>query len=50
MPPTYSLTQQVYIIRHGDGNNYSNVQITEMDTQASTKGNKRIYSIKYQNY
>jgi hypothetical protein len=50
MPPVYSITKQVYIVKHGTGEAYSRVQITAMDTQASTKGNKRIFIITYQNF
>ncbi|MDR0656010.1 MAG: HmuY family protein [Treponema sp.] len=50
MPPVYSLTRQVYIIRHGNGGDYSKVQITALDTVASTKGNRRIFSLTYQNF
>jgi hypothetical protein len=48
MPPIYSTTQRVYIIRHGNGTEYSKVQITSMGTINSAKdGNRRIYQINY---
>ncbi|MDR2305315.1 MAG: HmuY family protein [Treponema sp.] len=50
MPPVYSLTRHVYIIRHGNGADYSKVQITALDTIASTKGNRRVFSLTYQNF
>lgn len=50
MPPVYSLTRQVYIVRHGNGADHSKIQITALDTVASTKGNKRIYSLICQNF
>jgi hypothetical protein len=50
MPPVYSLTRHVYIIRHGNGSDYSKVQITALDTIASTKGNRRVFSLTYQNF
>jgi hypothetical protein len=30
MPPNYTPTSQVYIIRHGDGEQYSKVQVSEV--------------------
>jgi hypothetical protein len=50
MPPVFSLTLRVYIIRHGDGEHYSKVQITSMDSLASTRGNRRIFIIRYENF
>jgi hypothetical protein len=47
MPPTYSLTKRVYIIKHGNGTDYSKVQIDYMQSITSTSGNKRIYEVKY---
>jgi hypothetical protein len=48
MPPvgaTYALSNQVYIIKHGDGTHYSKVQITEY---ASDSGD--VLKVKYQNF
>jgi hypothetical protein len=48
MPPVYSVTNQVYVITHGDGVSHSKVQITAMESIVSAKnGNRRIYQIKY---
>jgi hypothetical protein len=30
MPPNYTPTKQVYIVRHGDGEGYSKVQLSEV--------------------
>jgi hypothetical protein len=30
MPPTYTRTGQVYIVRHGDGARYSKLQLSEV--------------------
>jgi hypothetical protein len=30
MPPKYTPTNQVYIVRHGDGQSYSKVQLSEV--------------------
>jgi hypothetical protein len=49
MPPIYSTTKWVYIIRHGSGAEYSKLQIELMDSINSTSGNKRIYQVKYGN-
>jgi hypothetical protein len=50
MPPVYSMTNQVYIIKHGDGVHYSKLQIRSMDSLASTRGNRRVYLVKYRNF
>jgi hypothetical protein len=48
MPPVYTLTNRVYIIRHADGLTYSKIQITAMDSISSTSsGSRRIYKILY---
>jgi hypothetical protein len=47
MPPTYSLTKWVYIIKHGNGTDYSKVQISYMQSFTSTAGNRRIYEVAY---
>jgi hypothetical protein len=48
MPPVYSTTKWVYIIRHGNGTDYSKVQIVTMNSISSAKnGNSRIYQINY---
>jgi hypothetical protein len=36
MPPSYSPTNQVYIIRHGDGEHYSKVQLIEVYREAGS--------------
>jgi hypothetical protein len=49
MPPVFSVTNRVYIVKHSDGEHYSKVQITAMDSISSAKkGNKRIYAIVYE--
>jgi hypothetical protein len=50
MPPVYSVTRQVYIIRHGDGEHYSQMHITALETLPSTSGAKRIFLMRYMNY
>jgi hypothetical protein len=47
MPPTYNLTRQVYIIKHGNGTDHSKLQIHYMQSITSTSGNKRIYKVNY---
>jgi hypothetical protein len=49
MPPTYNLTNFVYIVKHGNGTAHSKVQISYMQSITSTSGNKRIYKVKYAN-
>jgi hypothetical protein len=34
MPPSYTPTKQVYIVRHGDGEHYSKVQLSEVYREA----------------
>jgi hypothetical protein len=49
MPPTYNLTNQVYIVKHANGTSYSKVQIKFLDSIASAKtGNRRVYEIAYE--
>jgi hypothetical protein len=36
MPPNYTPTKQVYIVRHGDGEHYSKVQLSEIYREAGT--------------
>jgi hypothetical protein len=36
MPPNYTPTMQVYIVRHGDGRTYSKVQLSEVYREAGT--------------
>jgi hypothetical protein len=50
MPPAYNLTKRVYIIKHGNGTDYSKVQISYMQSINSTSGNKRIYEVKYEKF
>jgi hypothetical protein len=50
MPPVYSVTRQVYIVRHGDGENYSKMQISALESLPSTGGAKRIFAIRYENF
>jgi hypothetical protein len=47
MPPKYSLTNEVYIIKHGDGAGYSKIQIIEYSSTTSPSADN--YTIKYQN-
>jgi hypothetical protein len=48
MPPVFSVTNQIYIIKHGDGSKYSKIQITAY--QSDTATNTDTYQIKYQNF
>jgi hypothetical protein len=50
MPPVYSVTRQVYIVKHGDGEHYSKMHITALETLPSTSGAKRIFMIRYKNF
>jgi hypothetical protein len=50
MPPVYSVTRQVYIVKHGDGENYSKMHITALETIPSTSGAKRVFLIRYINF
>jgi hypothetical protein len=36
MPPNYTPTKQVYIVRHGDGVKYSKVQLSEVYREAGS--------------
>jgi hypothetical protein len=47
MPPIYSTTKWVYIIKHGNGTDHSKVQIDKMQSITSTSGNRRIYKVNY---
>ncbi|MDR2617407.1 MAG: hypothetical protein LBC62_00930, partial [Treponema sp.] len=47
MPPVYSVTRQVYIVRHGDGEHYTRMHIIAMETTPSTSGAKRIFAVRY---
>lgn len=49
MPPVYSVTRQVYLVRHGDGEHFSRFQIVALETVPSTGGAKRIFGIRYVN-
>jgi hypothetical protein len=49
MPPSYTPTKRVYIIKHGNGTDHSKLQIDYMQSITSTSGNKRIYQVKYGN-
>jgi hypothetical protein len=46
MPPSYTLTDRVYIIRHGGGSGESKVQIRAYES----RGNTDRYTIAYQNF
>jgi hypothetical protein len=46
MPPVYNATKRVYIIRHGDGSGYTELQITSME--GGTSGAPRVYTGYYQ--
>jgi hypothetical protein len=48
MPPSYTLTNRVYIVRHGDGKGESKIQIRAYESQ-SRKDTDR-YTIAYQNF
>jgi hypothetical protein len=48
MPPVYTPTNQIYIIKHGDGSGYSKIQITAYESNTTT--NTDTYQIKYQNF
>jgi hypothetical protein len=48
MPPSYSLTGRVYIIRHGDGAGESKVQIRTYESQS--RGDTDRYTIVFQNF
>jgi hypothetical protein len=50
MPPVYSVTRQVYIVRHGDGLHYSKMHIIALESLPSTSGAKRIYAMRYENF
>jgi hypothetical protein len=50
MPPPYSVTRQVYIVRHGDGVHYTKMHIAGLETQSSTGGEKRIFALRYENF
>jgi hypothetical protein len=50
MPPVYSETRQVYIVKHGDGEHYSKMHIRALETLPSTSGAKRIFVMRYQNF
>jgi hypothetical protein len=43
MPPTYTMSNNVYIIRHGDGTHHSAIQITAMEDPAAG----RTYGLTY---
>jgi hypothetical protein len=48
MPPVMSVSNQIYIIKHGDGSKYSKIQITAYES--STSAGTDTYQIKYQNF
>jgi hypothetical protein len=48
MPPSYSLTSRVYIIRHGDGGGESKLQIRVYESQS--RGDADHYLIVWQNF
>jgi hypothetical protein len=50
MPPVYSVTRQVYIVKHGDGEHYSQMHITALETIPSTSGEKRVFAMRYLNF
>jgi hypothetical protein len=50
MPPVYSVTRQVYIVRHGDGEHYSKMQIAALETTPSTSGARRDFAVSYRNF
>jgi hypothetical protein len=48
MPPAYSLTGQVYILRHGDGQGESKLRIRSYESQSREDTDR--YIISYQNF
>jgi hypothetical protein len=48
MPPVMSVSNQIYIIKHGDGSKYSKIQITAYESNNTTSTDT--YQIKYQNF
>jgi hypothetical protein len=54
MPPTFGNTNQVYIIRHGDGTRYSKIQITYEYVSATTGDTPTpaadVWGIRYANF
>jgi hypothetical protein len=48
MPPSYTLSGRVYIIRHGDGRGESKVQIRTYDSQSRDDTDR--YTLVYQNF
>jgi hypothetical protein len=48
MPPSYTLTGRVYIVRHGDGRGTSKVQIRVYESQ--NRGDIDRYTLFYQNF
>jgi hypothetical protein len=49
MPPIYSVTQQVYLVRHGDGERHTKMHIVALETRPSTGGAKRVFLVRYLN-
>jgi hypothetical protein len=43
MPPSYTPTKQVYIIRHGDGVTHSKLQLSEVYREAGTGNNPSLF-------
>ena len=54
MPPTYTMTNNVYVVRHADGSGYSKVQILQMEYESVTddqgiKTTTYAFKFKYEN-
>jgi hypothetical protein len=50
MPPKFDVTNQIYIIKHGDGSTYSKVQVTAYASNTADGASIDEYQIKYQNF
>jgi hypothetical protein len=43
MPPKYGPTKQVYIVRHGDGERYSKLQLSEVYREPGIGNNPSLF-------
>jgi hypothetical protein len=48
MPPGYTPTNQVYIVRHGDGQSYSKVQLSEVYLERGTDPSHFVMQVRHE--
>jgi hypothetical protein len=48
MPPNYTPTKQVYIVRHGDGEQYSKAQLSEVYLERGTDPSHFVMQVRHE--